>query len=49
MRNIELNAAYDEQTQELLIDQVIASSLTDPEMYDSGHQKQYLNFAREHD
>lgn len=49
MRNIELNAAYDEQTQELLIDQVIASSLTDPEMYDNDHQKQYLDFAREHD
>lgn len=48
MRNIELNAAYDEQTQELLIDQVIASSLTDPEMYDNDHQKQYLDFAREH-
>lgn len=46
MRNIELNAAYDEQTQELLIDQVIASSLTDPEMYDNDHQKQYLDFAR---
>lgn len=46
MRNIELNAAYDEQTQELLIDQVIASNLTDPEMYDSDHQKQYLDFAR---
>lgn len=48
MRNIELNAAYDDQTQELLIDQVIASSLTDPEMYDNDHQKQYLDFAREH-
>lgn len=49
MRNIELNAAYDEQTQELLIDQVIASSLTDPEMYDDAHQKQYLDFAVQHD
>lgn len=49
MRNIELNAAYDEQTQELLIDQVIASSLTDPEMYDNAHQKQYLDFAVQHD
>ena len=48
MRNIELDASYDDQTQELLIDQVIASSLTDPEMYDSDHQKQYLDFAREH-
>ena len=49
MRNIELSAAYDEQTQELLIDQVIASSLTDPDMYDSDHQKQYLDFAVQHD
>lgn len=49
MRNIELNAAYDEQTQELLIDSVINSSLTDPDQYDAQHQAQYLDFAVQHD
>lgn len=49
MRNIELDAAYDDQTQELLIDSVIKSSLTDPDMYDEQHQKQYLDFAVQHD
>lgn len=49
MKNIELDASYDPQTQELLIDNVISSNLTDPDMYDSGHQKQYLDFARARD
>lgn len=48
MKNIDIVQAYDPQTQELLIDDVINSSLTDLDMYDKQHQKQYLDFAREH-
>ena len=45
MKKIDLIQAYDEQTQELLIDETISKNLTDADEYDSDVQKQYFAYA----
>lgn len=45
MKKIDLIQAYDEQTQELLIDETISKNLTDADEYDSNEQKQYFAYA----
>ena len=47
MRNIDLQQAYDDQTQELLIDQTIIDNLTDAEAYDKDKQEEYFKYALE--
>lgn len=47
MKKIDLIQAYDEQTQELLIDETISKNLTDADEYDSDVQKQYFDYAKE--
>lgn len=46
MKKIDLIQAYDEQTQELLIDETISKNLTDADEYDSDVQKQYFAYAK---
>lgn len=46
MKKIDLIQAYDEQTQELLIDETISKNLTDTDEYDSDEQKQYFAYAK---
>ena len=46
MKKIDLIQAYDEQTQELLIDETISKNLTDKDEYDSDEQKQYFAYAK---
>lgn len=45
MKKIDLIQAYDEQTQELLIDETISKNLTDADEYDNDVQKQYFAYA----
>lgn len=47
MKKIDLLQAYDQQTQELLIDQVILENIVDASEYDSDKQKQYYQYAVE--
>lgn len=47
MKKIDLLQAYDQQTQELLIDQVILENVVDASEYDSDKQKQYYQYAVE--
>lgn len=47
MKKIDLLQAYDQQTQELLIDQVILENTVDASEYDSDKQKQYYQYAVE--
>lgn len=47
MKKIDLLQAYDQQTQELLIDQVILENVVDASEYDRDKQKQYYQYAVE--
>lgn len=46
-KKIDLLQAYDQQTQELLIDQVINENITDKDEYDKDKQEQYYQYAAE--
>ena len=46
MKKIDLIQAYDEQTQELLIDETISKNLTDADEYDSDVQNSILTMLK---
>lgn len=47
IKKIDLLQAYDQQTQELLIDHIINENITDKDEYDKDKQEQYYQYALE--